>query len=71
VKKNTIEWLLEKDNPSVSYLTLTDLLEYPHDHPDVRESYRAINNGPNVVKILSKQNPKGYWKSAEYPYHPK
>ena len=33
--KTTLDWLLEEDQPSVRYLTLTRLLEKPTDAPEV------------------------------------
>jgi hypothetical protein len=69
--EDTIEWLLEKDNPSIQYYTLTDLLDYPLDHPDVVEANKTINIDSRVERILSKQDPKGHWESVDEPYRPK
>ena len=51
-KKNTIEWLIDKHNPSVCYYALTNLLECPKDHPEEIEVCRAIERDPRVFKIL-------------------
>ena len=34
------EWLLEKNNPSVRYFTLHDLLEKPWTDPEVKKQNR-------------------------------
>jgi hypothetical protein len=38
LKGDTMRWLLEKDNPSVQYFTLTDILERPKNDPEVRDA---------------------------------
>lgn len=71
LKANPIPWLLEPDNPSVRYFTLTDLLERPQGDPQVRAAKRAIPTSKVVAKIFSKQDPAGFWESPEKPYKPK
>lgn len=59
LKSDPVNWLLEKDNPSVRYLTLTDLLDR-HDSDNTVKTAKAeiMKFGP-VPKILAKQNVKG------------
>jgi len=40
LKTDPIDWLMEKDNPSVRYFTLTDILDMPGDSPEAREDKR-------------------------------
>ena len=66
-----LDWLLGRENPSVRYFTLKDLLDYSQKDPEVEEARSAIKCHEKVSKIFSKQKPEGYWESAEQPYHPK
>ncbi|NQV15614.1 nitrogen fixation protein NifH [bacterium] len=68
---NTLDWLLEKSNPSVRYLTLVDILGFPETERDVMESRNNIMNGELVSEILSKQNDNGYWEKPESFYKTK
>lgn len=59
------EWLLEKDNPSVRYFTLLDILEKPENDPEVIEAKADIMKIDVVPKILVKQEDGGYWGVPE------
>ena len=61
ISDDTINWLLEDDNPSVKYYTLVDLLGKPIDNKDVTTAKEQIMKTDTVPKILSKQEPGGYW----------
>jgi len=37
-----IDWLPEKDNPSVRYFTLRDILERPDSNPELEEARLGI-----------------------------
>lgn len=37
LKADPINWLFEKDNPSVRYFTLRDILEKPDSYPELQE----------------------------------
>jgi len=67
-KRDTIGWLLEKDNPSVRYLTLTGLLGRPQRNADVLEAKSALMTSGIIPKILAKQRPEGYWLDRENFY---
>jgi len=69
--KSVIDWLLEDDQPAVRYRTLVELLELPTSHPDVRTSSSKIAVKGWASKILSLQNPGGYWESNTNLYRPK
>ncbi|MHB1484409.1 MAG: prenyltransferase/squalene oxidase repeat-containing protein [Saccharofermentanales bacterium] len=66
-----IEWLLEDNYPSVEYLTLTSLLEKPHDDPSVVRARENIMDYGLVPKILEKQNADGSWGDPERFYNDK
>jgi len=69
--KKLMAWLLEKENPSIRYFTLKDLLGKDETDSEAIEARTAIPNSKLAVKILSKQNAEGYWESRDNPYHPK
>lgn len=58
---NAIEWLLEKENPSVRYRTLRELLDRPEIDSDVMEAKELILSGKDVTRILNLMHPDGYW----------
>jgi hypothetical protein len=60
--------LLEKDNPSVRYFTLTDILDKGITAPDVREAEAAIMVTGPVPQILAKEDKRGYWETPERFY---
>lgn len=61
ISDDTINWLLEDDNPSVKYYTLVDLLGKTFDDEEVTTAKEQIMKTGAVPKILSKQEPGGYW----------
>jgi len=68
---NTIEWLLETNNPSVRYFTLRDLLEKQHTDEKVHDAKQKIMRTGVVPTILKKQTDKGYWEEPERFYSAK
>ena len=62
---SSLGWLLEEDNPSVRYFTLTDLLDRPRDDPDVLDARRAIMELGAVPEFLEKMRTSEYQK--DYP----
>jgi hypothetical protein len=68
MSSDVIEWLLEKENPSVRYFTLTTLLDHPADDPLVMQAKEDIMLDGLVPKILSKQNEDGSWSIPERFY---
>jgi hypothetical protein len=57
--RETIEWLLEPDEPSVRYFTLKDLLDRPENDPEVVAAKADIMARGTVASILSRQQPDG------------
>jgi hypothetical protein len=55
------DWLLEEDNPSVRYFTLTDLLNRSESAPEVVRAKQQIMETAIVPRLLSKQKNGGYW----------
>jgi hypothetical protein len=65
LKADPTDWLLKKDNPSVRYFTLIEILDKPEDDPEVKEAKDEIMKTGVVPKILAKQNDEGYWGKPE------
>jgi hypothetical protein len=61
-EERVLNWLLEKEQPSVRYYTLVDLLGRPDDDPEVRAARAAIPRTGWAADMLRTQNPKGYWE---------
>src|SRR5436853_2955767 len=59
VKDPIVNWLLESDDPSIRYLTLTDILDIPSDAKEVLAAKKQIPNGPIVKTLLSGQQAVG------------
>jgi hypothetical protein len=60
-----MNWLLEKENPSVRYFALRDILDKPEHNPEVRQAKREIMQHGIVPDILQKQREPAYLKT--YP----
>jgi len=71
LQDSPIAWLLEKENPSVRYFTLRDLLDLSIGDSQVKVAKEAIPASNIVAKILSKQKTEGYWEDPNSPYLPK
>ena len=54
-----MRWLLRSKDPSVRYLTHTDLLDSPFDSPEVRHTKRQIAYSPKVQALLAGQRTDG------------
>ena len=61
LNSDPIDWLLEKDNPSVRYFALTELQNKPFSDNDVKAAKDNIMRIEAVPNILSKQNESGCW----------
>ncbi|MGD6806703.1 MAG: nitrogen fixation protein NifH [Candidatus Bathyarchaeia archaeon] len=68
LKADPTEWLLEEENPSVSYFALTELLRKAETTSEVKQAKKAIMTTGTVPKILAKMNPNGYWENPNSCY---
>ncbi|HVC27373.1 MAG TPA: prenyltransferase/squalene oxidase repeat-containing protein [Nitrososphaerales archaeon] len=66
-----IDWLLEEDEPSVRYMTLTQLLGRAGKDPDVKATKKKVGFEGWAAGILAKQKPGGWWVHQENLYRPK
>jgi len=58
-------WLLEKDDPSVRYFTLVDVLDRRRDDSGATQAHEDIMKTGVVPRILAKQKTGGYWGRAQ------
>jgi hypothetical protein len=68
LRTDPTDWLLEDDNPSVRYFTLTRILDLPERHKDVREARQKIMEIGVVPAILAKQQAGGNWEDPRAFY---
>lgn len=68
LNRDPTDWLLEPDNPSVRYLTLTDILDKPISEPEVAQAKKDIMLTGVVPQILAKQAAGGYWDEPDRMY---
>jgi hypothetical protein len=71
MKPRALEWLLEENQPSIRYLTLTQLLGKPEDDPDAESAKEMIATKGWAADILAQQASGGWWVSDESLYRPK
>ncbi len=60
-----IDWLLEKDQPSVRYFTLLELLGKTERDSEVRRARAAIPRVGWAAGLLQRQNPDGFWEARK------
>jgi hypothetical protein len=60
LKADPTEWLLEKSNPSVRYLTLTRILDKKQTDREVKSAKAEIMKSGTVPAILAKQKDDGW-----------
>ena len=70
-REDTIDWLLEPENPSVRFWALQQILGRPSTDQDVVKAQQEIMHSQCVTEIMSKQSPEGHWASPEDFYLPK
>ena len=56
-----LNWLLNTDSPSLRYRVMTELLDVPTQDSEIVELKSLIPNSIQVMHILSKMHPDGYW----------
>jgi len=69
--KTALNWLLEKNQPSIQYLTLTQILGKAEDDPEVRTAKERITKKGWAADILAEQKGGGWWVGHESLYRPK
>lgn len=68
---DSLEWLLEEDDPGARYLAMRDLLDYPANDGDfITARDKAHRQGP-IAQILAQMDESGFWKKTGPGYLPK
>jgi hypothetical protein len=68
---SVVTWLLEKEEPSIRYLTLTELLKKSASDSEVKSTKEQISTRGWAAEILAKRNKEGWWASKDSLYQPK
>ncbi len=66
-----MDWLREENQPSIRYLSLTQLVGKSEKDPEVRSAKQLIAKTGWASDILAKQLPGGWWLENESLYRPK
>ena len=66
-----LPWLLEADGPAVRHRALRELLDAPHDSPEVIAASRAAMGTDPIASIMAAQHPDGWWVKPGGGYSPK
>jgi len=66
-----IAWLMDAENPSARYLTMTELLGKADTDGEVIEAGETIMSTGPVPRILEKQMPEGHWGGIDRFYQEK
>jgi len=69
--KRLLDWLLERDEPSVRYQTLVELLEKSERDTVVQDTKQRIGQTGWVARVLGEQKESTYWDNPETCYIPK
>jgi hypothetical protein len=71
LRKDSLPWLLESDDPGVRYLALRDLLDFPPDDRRLKSARTAAHKEGPIAAVLSKMDQEGYWVRPGPGYNPK
>ncbi len=66
IEQKTVDWLLEKDNPPVRYLTMTELLGEAENSEEVRLAKQDLMDYEVTKAILEKSDE--FWNGGEKAY---
>ncbi len=68
---DSLEWLLEPDDPGVRYLALRDLLDRPPHDPELLAAQAEAHAQGPIAATLDGMNEAGYWVEPGPGYNPK
>ena len=71
LRKDSLPWLLESDDPGVRYLALRDVLGVLPDDRQLKSARKTAHTAGPIANVLSKMNPEGYWVKPGPGYNPK
>src|SRR5512139_3720917 len=71
LKGDSLNWLLETENPGVRYLALRDLMDRPMDDAELVTARSAAYGAGPIGLVLKRMKPEGYWAKPGAGYSPK
>lgn len=71
LRKDSLPWLLESDNPGVRYLALRDILELGPSDRELTSARRAAHKEGPIAEVFSHMENEGYWIKPGPGYSPK
>lgn len=71
LRKDSLPWLLETDDPGVRYLALRDLLNLASDDRELKSARKTAHKEGPIAEVLSHMNKEGYWVKSGPGYNPK
>jgi hypothetical protein len=71
LNENSINWLLEEENPGVRFLALRDLMNLPQDNPELLVAREKAHQEGPIATVLEAMHPDGYWEEPGPGYLPK
>jgi hypothetical protein len=71
LRSDSLQWLLESENPGVRYLALRDLFDLSPDDKKLKSARNSAHKEGPIALILSKMEQEGYWVKAGPGYNPK
>ena len=61
LQSDSLQWLLESENPGVRYLALRDVLELPAEDRELKSARKSAHKDGPIAVVLSKMEKEGYW----------
>ena len=61
LRSDSLQWLLEFENPGMRYLALRDLLELPAEDRELKSARKSAHKEGPIAAVLSKMEKEGYW----------
>lgn len=71
LRRDSLPWLLESENPGIRYLALRDLLDLPPDDKKLKIARRSAHKEGPIAVVLANMEEAGYWIKAGPGYNPK
>ncbi len=68
---DSINWLLEPENPGMRYLAQRDLMDLPDDDPGLITARSDAHTQGPIASVLKNMHPDGWWEKAHEGYNPK
>ena len=71
LRSDSLQWLLESQEPGVRYLALRDLLDLSHEDKKLKAARKLAHKEGPIAHVLSKMEEEGYWQRPGTGYGPK